>query len=100
MKFGKLVIAAAVVGSIAAGVAVALKTPKGKAAADKVVGKAKEGMGKVKEGANKVKAKFVKKNDAEVVADATCEEVCPEEMYEDELPDVDPVEVVEVEEEA
>ncbi len=99
MKIGKLIVAAAVIGGVVAGVSAALKTPQGKAAADKVVGKAKESVSKVKE-------KFVKKQPGEVVAEATCEEACVEEaveLYEDELPDIDPVaipvEEVEVDEE-
>ena len=122
---GKLIIAAAVVGGIAAGAVVALKTQKGKEITGKVASAAKAGAGKVadvaktgagkvadaaktgackvKEGVVKVKEKFTKKPD-DVVADVTCDEICEEEVYEDELPDIAPEEIpteeVSVDEEA
>ena len=91
-----MIIAAAVVGGIAAGVVAALKTQKGKEITGKVVDKAKAGVDKVKD-------KFAKKPD-DVVAETTCEEMCEEEIYEDDLPEIAPEEIpteeVVVEEEA
>ena len=90
---GKILIAAAVVGGVAAGVVAALKTQKGKEIKGKVVDAAKTGVTKAKEGVGKVKDKFPKKPQGDVVAETTCEEMCEEvteEIYEDDLPEIAP----------
>ena len=93
---GKILIATAIVGGIAAGVAAALRTQKGQEIKGKVVDVAKTGVTKAKEGVGKVKDKFAKKPQGDVVAEATCEEMCEEvteEIYEDDLPEIAPEDV-------
>ena len=114
---GKVAVVAGVVGALAAGVVVALNTKKGKEVAVKVKDKTVETAGKVKtaavetagkvktaavetagkvktvatETAGKVKSKFAKKADVEALAEEVTEvEV---ELYEDDLPEIAPVEV-------
>lgn len=93
---GKIMIAAAVVGGIAAGVVAAIKTEKGKQLTGKVADVARAGVDKAKDGVNRVKDKFTKKPADDVVAETTgeeiCEEVC-EEVFEDDLPEIAPEEV-------
>ena len=94
---GKILIATAIVGGIAAGVAAALRTQKGQEIKGKVVDAAKTGVTKAKEGVGKVKDKFAKKPQGDdVVAETTCEEMCEEvteEIYEDDLPEIAPEDV-------
>ena len=82
MKIKGLVVALAVVGGLAAGAAVALKTPKGKEVAEK----AKE---KVKTVTDKIKSK---KATADDVVEATCEEAVEEIAVDEveELPEIAP----------
>lgn len=73
MKIKGLVIALAVVGGLAAGAAVALKTPKGKEVAEKAKAKVKTVTDKFKS----------KKAGAEDVVEATCECPCDEAVVEE-----------------